>query len=325
MEYNQNSTPFSGSAIDSRIESMRSAINSIVIGQAWSVDLLLTAILANGHVLIEGVPGVAKTLSARLVAKLIDARFSRVQFTSDIMPSDVLGTNVFNMGTNKFDFHPGPIFGDIILVDEINRAPAKTQSALFEVMEEKQATIDGVRYPMSDLYTVFATQNPIEQEGTYRLPEAQMDRFMFKVVVGYPNAESELEVLRLHNASTAFSKLDQVSPVMSHDDIVDLRQKVQEIHVDDKLMNYIVQIIAQTRQHPDVYVAASPRASIALLNSAKAFALINGRNFAIPDDIKMLATPVLQHRLSLTAEAEMNGITIEQVVKDIINKVEVPK
>lgn len=325
MEDNQNSTPFSGSAMDSRIEAMRCAINNIIIGQAWSVDLLLTAILANGHVLIEGVPGVAKTLSARLIAKLIDAKFSRVQFTSDIMPSDVLGTNVFNMGTNKFDFHAGPIFGDIILVDEINRAPAKTQSALFEVMEEKQATIDGVRYPMSNIYTVFATQNPIEQEGTYRLPEAQMDRFMFKVVVGYPNADSELEVLRLHNSSTAFSKLDDVSPVLSHNDILDLRQKAQNVHVDDKLMTYIVQIVAQTRQHQNVYVAASPRASIALLNSVKAYALINGRDFAIPDDIKMLAIPVLQHRISLTAEAEMNGVTIEQVVKGIINKVEVPK
>lgn len=325
MEDNQNSTPFSGTAHDSRIEAMRSAINSIVIGQAWSVDLLLTAILANGHVLIEGVPGVAKTLSARLIAKLIDARFSRVQFTSDIMPSDVLGTNVFNMGTNKFDFHPGPIFGDIILVDEINRAPAKTQSALFEVMEEKQTTIDGVRYPMSDIYTVFATQNPIEQEGTYRLPEAQMDRFMFKVVVDYPNTESELEILRMHNSSAAFSKLDDVSPILSHSDIADLRQRAQNVHVDDKLMSYIVQIIAQTRQHQNIYVAASPRAAIALLNSAKAYALINGRDFAIPDDVKMLATPVMQHRISLTAEAEMNGVTIEQVVKGIINKVEVPK
>ena len=308
-----------------KVNQVRERIAGVVIGQQNSTDLILTAILADGHVLIEGVPGVAKTLTARLIAKLIDSVFSRIQFTSDLMPSDVLGTNIFNMGNNQFEFHRGPIFGDIILVDEINRAPAKTQSALFEVMEERQATVDGVRYPMSNVYTIVATQNPIEQEGTYRLPEAQMDRFMFKVTVDYPNADSELQVLKAHNAEQAFTRLDSVQPIMTKEDLLAMRAMAQNVHVDEALMRYIVSIVQSTRSHNAIYVGASPRASIALLQASKAYAFLNNRSFVIPEDVKMLAVPTLQHRISLTAEAEMEGLTVQKVVLDIIEKVEVPK
>lgn len=316
---------FSQHLFNDKLQQIREKIASIVIGQSMSTDLILTAMLANGHVLIEGVPGVAKTLTARLISKLVDADFSRIQFTSDIMPSDVLGTNVFNMGTNKFEFHRGPAFGDIVLVDEINRAPAKTQSALFEVMEEKQATVDGVRYPMGDVYTIIATQNPIEQEGTYRLPEAQMDRFMFKVTVGYPSLEGELEVLKSHNQQQTFTRLEGISPIISKEELLDLRNQAHNVFVDEKIMRYIVGIVQNTRSNNAIYVGASPRASIALLQASKAFALISGRQFVIPEDIKMLAVPTLQHRISLTAEAEMDGITVQQVIASIVEKVEVPK
>lgn len=316
---------FSENKFSEKLQNIREIISGVVFGQEKSVDLLLTAVLAGGHVLIEGVPGVAKTLSARLIAKLIDAQFSRIQFTSDIMPSDVLGTNVFNMGTNVFELHKGPVFGDIILVDEINRAPAKTQSALFEIMEEKQATIDGVCYPFGDIYTVFATQNPIEQEGTYRLPEAQMDRFMFKVNVGYPSKDAELEVLKAHNSNTEYNKLSAITPVLSKEDVINLRKQVSDVFVDEKLMKYIIDLIGETRTDESVYVAASPRASLSLLNASKAFAMLQGRTYVIPDDVKFLVESVLCHRISLTAEAEMNGITVNKVIGAIIDRVDVPK
>lgn len=316
---------FSQNLYNEKIQQIREKIASVVVGQEMSTDLVLTALLANGHVLIEGVPGVAKTLIARLVSKLVDAEFSRIQFTSDIMPSDVLGTNVFNMGTNQFEFHRGPAFGDIILVDEINRAPAKTQSALFEVMEERQATIDGTRYPMGDIYTIVATQNPIEQEGTYRLPEAQMDRFMFKVVVGYPSLDGEVRVLAAHNRSQAFSRLEDIAPVVSKQELLDLRRLASNVFIDEKAMRYIATIVQSTRSHNSIYVGASPRASIALLQASKAFALLHGRTYVAPDDVKILAVPVLQHRISLTAEAEMDGITVQKVITEVVNSVEVPK
>lgn len=322
---NSNNDSFSQNLYNSKIQEMRRIISTVIFGQEKTVDLLLTAILANGHVLIEGVPGVAKTLSARLLAKLIDAEFSRIQFTSDIMPSDVIGTNVFNMGTNQFEFHKGPAFGDIILVDEINRAPAKTQSALFELMEERQTTVDGVCYSMGDIYTVVATQNPIEQEGTYRLPEAQMDRFMFKVSVGYPSALAEVQVLNAHNGTQDYNKLSNITSVLSKSDLLDLRKMAHDVYVDPKILEYIVAIVQQTRSHKALYVGGSPRASIALMAASKAFALIQGRSFVIPDDVKLLAVSVLQHRVSLTAEAEMEGITVAHIVDEIINKIEVPK
>lgn len=316
---------FSQNLYNEKIQQIREKVAGVIIGQEFATDLILTALLANGHVLVEGVPGVAKTLTARLIAKLVDAEFSRIQFTSDIMPSDVLGTNVYNMGTSQFEFHRGPAFGDIILVDEINRAPAKTQSALFEVMEERQATIDGTCYKMGDIYTIVATQNPIEQEGTYRLPEAQMDRFMFKVVVDYPSLEGEIKVLQAHNQSQGFARLDNIEPIVSKSDLMELRRLASQTLINENMMRYIATIVQKTRSHNAIYVGASPRASIALLQASKAFALLHGRSYVVPDDVKLLAVPVLQHRISLTAEAEMDGVTVQKVIGDVVNSVEVPK
>lgn len=321
----ENNDNFSSHLYVDKIQKMREKISAVIAGQEKVADLILTAILADGHILIEGVPGVAKTLTARLISKLISADFSRMQFTSDLMPSDVLGTNVFNVSTNSFEFHKGPAFGDIILVDEINRAPAKTQSALFEIMEERQTTIDGKCYTMGDVYTIVATQNPIEQEGTYRLPEAQLDRFLFKINMGYPSLEDEIKVLKVHNQTKNFTKLNEIEPIMSRQELLDIREKAHKIFIDEKLINYIAQLIQHTRQNKSIYLGASPRASIALMETSKAFALIQGRDFVIPDDIKMLLNSVLCHRILLTAEAEMEGTTIENVISAIIENVEVPK
>ncbi len=304
---------------------LRQQIAQVVVGQTEVVDLLLTAILANGHVLIEGVPGVAKTLLARLMARLIDARFSRVQFTPDLMPSDVLGTNVFNMKTQQFDFHAGPVFADLVLVDEINRAPAKTQAALFEVMEERQVTIDGVTHPMGPFYTILATQNPVEQEGTYKLPEAQTDRFMMKITMGYPTVDEEVEILRRHHENLRLTSLDGVQPLLTKDELTAMRRQLSDVFVDPALLRYIAAVIQQTRQSKAVFLGASPRASVAMLQAAKAYALLQGRDFVTPDDVRQLAPSVLQHRLVLTAEAEMEGITPLKAVVRLLEKVEVPK
>lgn len=289
------------------------------------IAYLLTAILADGHVLIEGVPGVAKTLLARLVSKLIDARFSRIQFTPDLMPSDVLGTTVFNMQTSQFDFHEGPVFSQLVLVDEINRAPAKTQAALFEVMEERQVTIDGTTRQMGDLYTIIATQNPVEQEGTYRLPEAQLDRFLFKVTMDYPSLEDEINILKRHQAKRNLVRLEGVRPVLSIDELLGMRKMLEKVYVEESLIGYIASIVQRSRTSKAVYLGASPRASVAILNASKAYALLNGRDFVAPDDIKFVAPSVLQHRLMLTAEAEMEGYTPLKVAQRLIEKVEVPK
>ena len=309
----------------SQIDQLRQQIAQVVVGQRDTVELLLTAILAGGHVLLEGVPGVAKTLLARLVAQLIDARFSRVQFTPDLMPSDVLGTNVFNMQTSQFDFHAGPVFADIVLVDEINRAPAKTQAALFEVMEERQVTIDGTTHRMPPLYTILATQNPVEQEGTYKLPEAQTDRFMMKLTMGYPSQEEEVTILQRHHANQRLTKLEGIDPIVSKEQLLALRDTLQRVFVDDALLRYIAAITAQTRQSRTVFLGASPRASVALLQGSKAYALLQGRDFVTPDDVRAVAPNVLQHRLILTAEAEMEGLTQQKVIQRLIDKVEVPK
>ncbi len=297
----------------------------MIVGQQQAVDLILTAILADGHVLIEGVPGVAKTLLARLVSKLIDTRFSRIQFTPDLMPSDVLGTTVFNMQTSQFDFHEGPVFSQLVLVDEINRAPAKTQAALFEVMEERQVTIDGTTRQMGDLYTIIATQNPVEQEGTYRLPEAQLDRFLFKVTMDYPSLEDEINILKRHQAKRNLVRLEGVRPVLSIDELLGMRKMLEKVYVEESLIGYIASIVQQSRTSKAVYLGASPRASVAILNASKAYALLNGRDFVAPDDIKFVAPSVLQHRLILTAEAEMEGYTPLKVAQRLIEKVEVPK
>mgnify|MGYP000378000738 CR=1 FL=1 len=320
-----------------KIGALKARIASIIVGQERTVDLVLTAILANGHVLIEGVPGVAKTLLARLTARLIDAEFSRVQFTPDLMPSDVLGTTVFNLKTNEFDFHRGPVFADVVLVDEINRtgicasinemyrAPAKTQSALFEVMEERQASIDGSTYRMGELYTILATQNPVEQEGTYKLPEAQLDRFLMKITMDYPSLEEEVSILERHHTNAALVKLEDVHPVITRDELLAFRKLMDKVFVDRTLLQYIALIVQQTRTSKAVYLGASPRASVAMLQSSKAYALLQGRDFVTPEDIKFVAPYVLQHRLILTAEAEMEGYSPVKVTQRLIDKVEVPK
>ena len=251
-----------------KIQELKDRIASVIVGQEQMVDLVLTAVLANGHVLIEGVPGVAKTLLARLVARLVDADFSRIQFTPDLMPSDVLGTTVFNMKTNDFDFHRGPIFADIVLVDEINRAPAKTQAALFEVMEERQVSIDGATYPMGELYTILATQNPVEQEGTYKLPEAQLDRFLMKLTMDYPSLDEEVNILERHHTNAAFVKLEDITPAITKEELLSLRNLMKQVFIDRTLLQYIALIVQQTRTSKAVYLGASPRASVAMLQTS---------------------------------------------------------
>lgn len=308
-----------------KIQQLREQISKVIIGQHQAVDLILTAVLANGHVLIEGVPGVAKTLTARLVARLVNAGFSRIQFTPDLMPSDVLGTTVFNMKDSEFHFHEGPIFSDIILVDEINRAPAKTQAALFEVMEEKQVSIDGTTYKMDDLFTIIATQNPVEQEGTYKLPEAQLDRFLMKINMTYPSVTEEEQILQLHQGNLDFVKLNDVQPVISKEELVSLRHSINSVYIDPALITYIVNIVQQTRTSKRVLLGASPRASVAMMQSAKAFAILQGRDFVIPEDVRFVTPSILQHRMIITAEAEMEGFTPLKVTQRLIDKVEVPK
>ncbi|MBF1436425.1 MAG: MoxR family ATPase [Prevotella micans] len=320
METNESIEIFSR-----KINELRQQIANVIVGQQQTVDLILTAMLADGHVLIEGVPGVAKTLLAKLVSKLVDARFSRIQFTPDLMPSDVLGTTVFNMKTSEFNFHHGPVFADMILVDEINRAPAKTQAALFEVMEERQATIDGKTHPMGELYTIIATQNPVEQEGTYRLPEAQLDRFIFKISMGYPTAEEEVDILKRHLANRELTRLETIQPTITVSELLEMRAMLKDVFIEESLLRYITEIVQQTRTSRAVFLGASPRASVAILNTSKAYAILSGRNFVAPDDIKTVAPAVLRHRLLLTAEAEMEGYTPDKVAERLIDKVEVPK
>ncbi|GAE85823.1 AAA family ATPase [Bacteroides reticulotermitis] len=308
-----------------KIQLLRDQIASVIVGQEQAVDLVLTAILANGHVLIEGVPGVAKTLLARLIAQLIEAKFSRIQFTPDLMPSDVLGTTVFNMKTSEFDFHQGPIFADVVLVDEINRAPAKTQAALFEVMEERQVSVDGTTHRMGELYTILATQNPVEQEGTYKLPEAQLDRFLMKITMGYPSLEEEVAILERHHTNAKLIRLEDIIPAITCEELLSLRTFMSQVFVEPSLLKYIALIVEQTRTSKAVYLGASPRASVAMMQSAKAYALLQGRDFVTPEDIKFVAPYVLQHRLILTAEAEMEGYSPIKVTQRLIDKVEVPQ
>lgn len=308
-----------------KIQALRDSIAQIIVGQTQATDLLLTSVIARGHVLIEGVPGVAKTLLARVMAQLIDARFSRVQFTPDLMPSDVLGTTVYNMKTGDFDFHPGPVFADVVLADEINRAPAKTQAALFEVMEERQVTVDGTPRAMSDVFTIIATQNPVEQEGTYKLPEAQLDRFLMKITMDYPTTDEEVEILLRHQASAAFTRVDRLEPLLTPANLATLRDAAQQVRVEASLLRYIAEIVDTTRHSKAVYLGASPRAAVAILSSAKAYALLQERDFVTPDDIKTVAPFVMHHRLLLTAEAEMQGYTPLQVAQRLIDKVEVPQ
>ncbi|QIL75625.1 AAA family ATPase [Hymenobacter sp. HDW8] len=313
------------SHLSNSAEAVRRELGKVIVGQEAVVELLLTALLADGHVLLEGMPGVAKTLTAKLLARTLDVPFSRLQFTPDLMPSDVLGTSVFRPNKAEFEFRPGPIFASIVLIDEINRAPAKTQAALFEVMEEHHITQDGVTYPMQEPFLVLATQNPIEQEGTYRLPEAQLDRFLFKISVDYPNLEQEIAILQGHHAGFGGAPLEAVQPVLSAADIAQLRRQVRQQHVEPKLLDYIARLVGQTRAHKALYLGASPRASLALLNGAKALAALRGRDFVTPEDVQFLAAPVLRHRIQLTPEREMEGGTPDEVVKQIMQQIEVPR
>lgn len=296
-----------------------------IVGQEHMVDLLLIALFADGHVLLEGVPGVAKTLTAKLLAKTIHADFKRIQFTPDLMPSDIIGTSVFNVKTNEFEFKPGPLFGNIILADEINRAPAKTQAALFEAMEERQITVDGKTRMLGVPFMVLATQNPIEQEGTYRLPEAQLDRFLFKVEAGYPTHEEEARILHNFHERKNVIDLEAIKAVITAGDIKAIREAVFGIRVEKNLIHYIAQIVNETRNNPSLFLGASPRASIAILNGSKAAAALRGRDFVTPDDIKFIAPHVLKHRVVLTPEKEMEGKTTTDVIRGILDKLEVPR
>jgi len=311
--------------LNQAVEDIKAAISQVIIGQHELIELLIAGILANGHILIEGVPGVAKTLTAKLLAKCIQAQFSRIQFTPDLMPADVLGTSVFNPKTTSFEFKSGPIFGNIVLVDEINRAPAKTQSALFEVMEERQMTMDGHTYPMDEQIIVLDTQNPIEQEGTYRLPEAQLDRFLFKIEVGYPSLVEETQLLLLHHRFNNEEKLRDVTPVLNVDQMKRFREIIKQLHVDDKLVEFVAKMVYQTRNHKSLYLGASPRASLAIMNSAKAIAAMSKRDFVTPEDIIRVAPPVLRHRIILTPEKEMEGVTADDVINQLIKNMEVPR
>jgi len=313
------------SQLNQAVEQIKASIAKIIVGQQETVDLLIAGILADGHLLIEGVPGIAKTLSAKLIAKSIDAKFSRIQFTPDLMPSDVLGTSVFNPKTVEFEFKQGPIFGNIVLIDEINRAPAKTQSALFEVMEERQITIDGRSYKMDEPFVVLATQNPIESEGTYRLPEAQLDRFLFKIEVKYPSFEEEVAIITQQHQQKTADQLADIAPVLTSAQIIALRAQVRGLHVEPKLLEFVAKIIHETRNNKSLFLGGSPRASLAIVSSAKAMAAMKGRDFITPEDIIGVAPAVLRHRLMLTPDKEMEGVTTDDVVQQIIQKIEIPR
>ncbi len=312
-------------ALNKAAYEIRNEIGRVIIGQHKMVDLLMVGLLCDGHILIEGVPGVAKTLTAKLIAKIIDVDFSRLQFTPDLMPSDVVGTSVFNPKEGDFRFKKGPIFSNIVLIDEINRAPAKTQAALFEVMEERQVTVDGYTHIMGAPFIVLATQNPIEQEGTYRLPEAQLDRFLFKIEVKYPTLNEEINILTNQQGKTQGQMLEDVQKILSPVDIQHFRSQIQSIIIEPKLIEFIARIVNETRNNPALYLGASPRASLAILKSAKATAAIKGRDFVTPEDIVEMAPHVLRHRIMLTAEKEMEGITADDLIDNILKAIEVPR
>ncbi|MFN3385365.1 MAG: AAA family ATPase [Candidatus Thermochlorobacter sp.] len=313
------------STLQQAVAAIKRELRKVLVGQDQMLELLLAALFANGHVLIEGVPGIAKTLTAKLLARTLSVGFSRIQFTPDLMPSDVIGTSVFNPKTVEFTFNQGPIFSNFILIDEINRAPAKTQSALFEVMEERQVTVDGHTYLMQKPFLVIGTQNPIEQEGTYRLPEAQLDRFLFKIVISYPSLEEEAQILLQHHERTHEIPLAAIEPVLSAEQIVACQAVARSIKVEENLIRYIAALTGKTRASGDIYLGASPRASIAILTAAKAIAAMQGRDFLIPDDIKTVAIPALRHRIILTPEREMQGASPDDVLKEILAKLEIPR
>jgi MoxR-like ATPase len=307
------------------VAQVKAEIGKVIVGQNKMIDQLLVAVLSNGHVLLEGVPGVAKTISAKLLAKTLSLDFSRIQFTPDLMPSDIIGTSVFDLSKSTFDFKKGPIFSNFVLIDEINRAPAKTQAALFEVMEERQITADGTTYILDLPFLVIATQNPIEQEGTYRLPEAQLDRFLFKINIDYPNLAEEIHIIQKENELQSRDKMSAIATLLSKSHIIEFQGLVKQIRIEQNLIEYIAKIVLNTRENPFLYLGASPRASLAILNASKGFAALRGRDFVTPDDIKDAAIPVLQHRVVVTPEREMEGISSIEIVKQIIDSVEIPR
>jgi len=307
------------------IEKIKHEMKTVIVGQEKMIDQLLVAILANGHVLIEGVPGVAKTLTAKIIAKTLSIGFSRIQFTPDLMPSDILGTSVYDLKKSEFEFKKGPIFSQLILIDEINRAPAKTQAALFEVMEERQITMDGTTYALEKPFIVLATQNPIEQEGTYRLPEAQLDRFLFKINIDYPKLTEEVQIILREHALENNNKIEHIQALLSASEIMEYQKLIKQIIVEPNLIEYIAKLVVNTRENAFLYLGASPRASIAILNAAKGFAAIRGRDFVTPEDIKEAAIPVLQHRVIVAPEREMEGLTSTEIIKQIIENIEIPR
>ncbi len=322
----------SGDLMHSRITQLNEAILRIkreigkaVVGQESTIDLILAGIFTGGHILLEGVPGIAKTLTAKLIARSISVDFSRIQFTPDLMPTDVTGTTVFNVKTSEFSFNRGPVFSNLVLIDEINRAPAKTQAALFEVMEEKQITIDGTTYPMDYPFLVIATQNPIEQEGTYRLPEAQLDRFLFRIKLQYPSVEQEVDILRKYKDDFSHRVFESVTAVMTREDLRECQDVIEKIHISDDILVYIARIVEKTRNNGDLTLGASPRASLAIMRTSKAIAALNGRDFVTPDDVKFVTAPVLNHRIVLTAETELEGREPEDVIGEITSSIEVPR
>ena len=330
----EGTTPSEGIAFQNRIpleelrnatEAIRAELAKIIIGQHEFIELLIVALLSDGHVLIEGVPGIAKTVTAKLFARTLDTAFGRIQFTPDLMPSDVLGTSILNMKSSEFEFKQGPIFSNIVLIDEINRAPAKTQAALFEVMEERQITIDGSKFIMEPPFMVLATQNPIEQEGTYALPEAQLDRFLFKIKVDYPSLEQEIAILQSHHDRKGGAPQKAIAAVLNPAKLATFRKQTQEVLIEEKILNYVAEIVVKSRTHPHLYLGGSPRASLAIMNASKAFAAIAGRDFVIPEDVKRAVTPVLRHRLILSPEREMEGMITEQVIDMIVQSVEIPR
>jgi MoxR-like ATPase len=307
------------------INQIRQQLSTVIVGQTKMIDQMLVAILSNGHVLLEGVPGVAKTITAKLLAKTLNIGFSRIQFTPDLMPSDILGTSIFDLKKSEFEFKKGPIFSNLILIDEINRAPAKTQAALFEVMEERQITIDGKVFILETPFLVIATQNPIEQEGTYRLPEAQLDRFLFKITIDYPKLDEEIAIIQREHLLENNNKLENIKTILSSEEIKKYQSVVKKIVVEQNLLEFIAKIVINTRENAFLYLGASPRASIAILNAAKGYAAIRGRDFVTPEDIKDAAIPVLQHRVIVTPEREMEGISSTEIIKQILDTVEIPR
>jgi MoxR-like ATPase len=311
--------------LQTAVSEIKEELGKVIIGQEQMIELLIVSILADGHSLIEGVPGIAKTVTAKLLAGTMNVEFSRIQFTPDLMPSDILGTSVFNVKNSEFEFKKGPLFSNIILIDEINRAPAKTQAALFEAMAERQITMDGIRYDMNPPFLVFATQNPIEQEGTYRLPEAQLDRFLFKIKITYPTLEEEIRILESKHRQKNREIASLVTSVLTAKEIAEYQSTIKEIIVEDNLLKYIAAIVDNTRTNANLYLGASPRASIAMMDASKALAAMRGRDFITPDDIKKVAEPILCHRIILTPEREMEGFTAEKIVQQIVDSIEVPR